>query len=185
MAIHYLEESLIAELRKKNDSALRQLYHAHYPMVLHMVVANSGTEAEAKDIYQEAIIHFYERLQKADFVLTCKIKTYLYAVCRKLWLQRLAARNKFVRIDELEPVAGIEEVVSDIETKEKSFNAMDQSLGKLGEPCKTILEDFYLRNLTMDEITQKFGYTNADNAKNQKYKCLQRLKKIFQSENGD
>jgi hypothetical protein len=31
----------------------------------------------------------------------------------------------------------------------------------------------------MDEIAEKFGYTNADNAKNQKYKCLQRLKRIF------
>jgi RNA polymerase sigma factor (sigma-70 family) len=184
MAIHYLEESLIAELRKKNDSALRQLYHAHYPMVLHMVVANSGTEAEAKDVYQEAIIHFYERLQEADFVLTCKIKTYLYAVCRKLWLQRLSARHKFVRIDELEQVEGIEEAVTDIEVKEKNFFTMDLSLEKLGEPCRTILEDYYLRNLTMDEITLKFGYTNADNTKNQKYKCLQRLKKIFQSENG-
>ena len=31
----------------------------------------------------------------------------------------------------------------------------------------------------MNEISDKFGYTNSDNAKNQKYKCLQRLKKIF------
>ena len=31
----------------------------------------------------------------------------------------------------------------------------------------------------MSEIAKEFGYTNADNAKNQKYKCLMRLKKIF------
>jgi hypothetical protein len=31
----------------------------------------------------------------------------------------------------------------------------------------------------METIREKFGYTNADNAKNQKYKCLQRLKKLF------
>jgi len=31
----------------------------------------------------------------------------------------------------------------------------------------------------MVEIAGDFGYTNADNAKNQKYKCLMRLKKIF------
>ena len=28
----------------------------------------------------------------------------------------------------------------------------------------------------MTEIADEFGYTNADNAKNQKYKCLMRLK---------
>ena len=32
---------------------------------------------------------------------------------------------------------------------------------------------------SMEEIAKSFGYTNADNAKNQKYKCLMRLKKIF------
>lgn len=183
--MHYLEESLILELRKKNDSALRQVYQSHYQMIMNMILANSGSEEEAKDVYQEAIIHFYERCQQADFTLTCKIKTYLYAVCRKLWLQRLAARNKFIRIEELESVDGIDEAVSDMEARERGFRNMDVSLQKLGEPCRTILEDYYLRSLTMDEITRKFGYTNSDNTKNQKYKCLQRLKKIFQSEHGD
>ena len=31
----------------------------------------------------------------------------------------------------------------------------------------------------MTDIAAEFGYTNADNAKNQKYKCLMRLKKLF------
>jgi RNA polymerase sigma factor (sigma-70 family) len=177
--MHFLEEALISELRKKNEGALKQLYRENYTMILKLVVNNNGTEEEAKDVYQEAIIHFYERFSQAEFELTCKIKTYLYAVCRKLWLQRLSQRNKFVRIEEVESVPEAEEVASDIELKEKNFSAMSNSLGKLGEPCRSILEDYYLRNLTMDEITEKFGYTNSDNTKNQKYKCLQRLKKFF------
>jgi RNA polymerase sigma factor (sigma-70 family) len=177
--MHYLDESLIVELRKNNQRALKQLYKANYPMILTLVMNNSGTEQEAKDIYQEAIIHFYEKLQQAEFVLTCKIKTYLYAVCRKLWLQKLAQRNKFVRIEEVETVAEVEDVANEIEAKETTFKAVEGALNKLGEPCKTILEDYYLRSLTMDQITEKFGYTNTDNTKNQKYKCLQRLKKIF------
>jgi predicted DNA-binding protein YlxM (UPF0122 family) len=43
----------------------------------------------------------------------------------------------------------------------------------------TILEDYYLHKKSMQEIAEKFGYTNAENAKNQKYKCLMRLKKLF------
>jgi hypothetical protein len=56
---------------------------------------------------------------------------------------------------------------------------MKQALEKLGEPCRTILQDFFIHNFTMQQITEKMGYTNTDNAKNQKYKCLMRLKKIF------
>ncbi len=52
-------------------------------------------------------------------------------------------------------------------------------MADLGEPCRTILEDFFIRGYSMQQITDKMGYTNADNAKNQKYKCLLRLKKIF------
>jgi predicted DNA-binding protein YlxM (UPF0122 family) len=56
---------------------------------------------------------------------------------------------------------------------------MGIALEGLGEPCKSIIEDFYIADLSMEEISVKFNYTNADNAKNQKYKCLQRLKKLF------
>ena len=59
------------------------------------------------------------------------------------------------------------------------FNKMGSALQQLGEPCKTIIEDFYINNKSMQEICEEFGYTNADNAKTQKYKCLQRLKKLF------
>lgn len=56
---------------------------------------------------------------------------------------------------------------------------MRESMSGLGEPCRGIIEDFYIHDLSMEAISEKFGYTNADNAKNQKYKCLQRLKKLF------
>ena len=65
------------------------------------------------------------------------------------------------------------------EEKDRQFTLMDKVLKKLGEPCKTIIEDYYLHSRSMQEICEKFGYTNADNAKTQKYKCLQRLKKLF------
>ena len=63
------------------------------------------------------------------------------------------------------------------------FSKMESSLQLLGEPCKTIIEDFYIYDRSMQEICEKFGYTNADNAKTQKYKCLQRLKKLFFQQN--
>jgi hypothetical protein len=56
---------------------------------------------------------------------------------------------------------------------------MDRALKSLGEPCKSLLEGFYLQKMDMQALASEFGYTNADNAKNQKYKCLMRLKKLF------
>jgi RNA polymerase sigma factor (sigma-70 family) len=180
---HYFDELILAEIRKKDERALRELYRTHYPMVVHLICSNSGTEQEAKDIYQEAVIAFYEKAQQPQFALTCRIKTYLYAVCRRLWLKRLAEKKRNKNdIPEAESFSGVDEEAMEIEEKEGKFAKMSKALGALGEPCRTIIEDFYIRDLSMENISEKFGYTNSDNAKNQKYKCLQRLKKLFFNE---
>jgi len=98
---------------------LKQLYKAHYPMVLNLVLTNSGSEQEAKDVYQEAIIHFYERLQQAEFVLVCKIKTYLYAVSKRLWLKRLAEQKKQIRMEAEDSFAGIDQEIFDLRVRRK------------------------------------------------------------------
>ncbi len=180
MAEYYFDELILNEIRKNNEVALRELYKTHYPMIFNLICSNNGTEQEAKDVYQETIIAFYERAQEPNFVLTCKIKTYLYAVARRLWLKRLWEKKRFDgKIEEKETFHGIEDEIIDFEEREAAFSVMKEALDGLGEPCRSILEDFYIRDLNMEEIRLKFGYTNADNAKNQKYKCLQRLKKIF------
>jgi RNA polymerase sigma factor (sigma-70 family) len=181
--VYYFDELIVSEIRKNNEVALRELYKTHYPMVLNLICSNSGTEQEAKDVYQEAVIAFYEKLQQQNFMLTCRIKTYLYAVSRRLWLKRLAEKKRYHgKIEETDVFAGIEEEMTDIEEKEKKFQVMSRSLDGLGEPCRSIIEDFYVKDHSMEQISNKFGYTNADNAKNQKYKCLQRLKKLFFSD---
>jgi RNA polymerase sigma factor (sigma-70 family) len=178
--VYYFDELIVAEIRKKNEVALQELYKTHYAMVLNLICSNSGTEQEAKDVYQEAVIAFYERVQQQHFTLTCKIKTYLYAVCRRLWLKRLAEKKRHKgNINEVETFANIDDEMAEVEEKEKRFTRMGEALNSLGEPCRTIIEDFYIRDFSMETISDKFGYTNADNAKNQKYKCLQRLKKLF------
>lgn len=178
--MHYFDELILAEIRKSNEVALRELYKTYYPMVRSLILSNSGTEPEAKDVYQEAIIAFYENVQRENFVLTCKIKTYLYAICRRLWLKRLSEKKRFHgKIEEAETFLGIEEEFGELEKREQEYDVMKRSLEGLGEPCRTLIKDFYIQDMSMESIRQKHGYTNADNAKNQKYKCLQRLKKLF------
>lgn len=178
--MYYFDELIVNEIRKNNAGVLRELYKTHFPMVSHLICSNSGSEQEAKDVYQEAVIAFYEKVQDPTFQLTCKIKTYLYAVSRRIWLKRLAEKKRyFGNIEETETFLGIEEEMQHIEAQETSFRLMAEAMNQLGEPCRSILEDFYLNDRSMEDIREKFGYTNTDNAKNQKYKCLQRLKKLF------
>jgi RNA polymerase sigma factor (sigma-70 family) len=182
------DTELLVGLAEGSNEVLLQLYRRYFPMVLHFITSNSGSEDDAKDIYQEALVLLYEKAKSGSFELQSQLKTYLYSVVRRLWLKHLAQRSRFMVRDVEQPVneeAALEQLSDDLfdhEERDRQFNLMAESLGRLGEPCKTLLEDFYIQHLSMQEITEKFGYTNADNAKTQKYKCLMRLKRLFFAE---
>jgi RNA polymerase sigma factor (sigma-70 family) len=174
----YTDEEFVMAIRRGDDRALAQLYRLHLPMVSHFVLQNSGTEDE----YQEGVMVFYEKVRDGSLELSCQIKTYLYAVCRRLWLKRLAEKGRFgSRLDDHEPYleTGAEADLAEAEERDRRFALMGEALEQIGEPCKSLLEGFYLLDRSMQQLTADFGYTNADNAKNQKYKCLVRLKKLF------
>ena len=172
-------------MRNGDERALAHLYRLHWPMVSHFVLQNSGSEDDAQDVYQEGVMVFYEKVRDGSLELSCQIKTYLYAVCRRLWLKRLTSKSRFgVRLlddEEHGPYlnTGAEDDVLAAEEQDRRFATMGEALNSLGEPCKSLLEGFYLLDKSMQDLTAEFGYTNADNAKNQKYKCLVRLKKLF------
>lgn len=179
--LYYSEEEYIKAIRSNDDSGLSILYKLHFPLILNFILNNNGSEEEARDVYQDAIIILVDNLKRKSFKLECKIKTYIYSVCRRLWLTELRHKGNFIGgLREVESFIEIkEDEVENFEENERKFRIMDESLIELGEPCRTILKDFYLNRISMLEIKDKMGYTNTDNAKNQKYKCLQRLKKIF------
>lgn len=177
----YTDLEFIEGLRHNQDVVLRALYKKYYNLVLKYVVNNSGTSEAAADIYQETIIVLYENVQKPGFELNCQLQTFIFSIARRLWLKQLRNNGHTLRFkeDEEDEVVDVSEEVSDHLKKESDIEKMNACMEELGEPCKTLLKDFYVYKLSMEEISEKFGYTNADNAKTQKYKCLQRLKRNF------
>jgi RNA polymerase sigma factor (sigma-70 family) len=174
------DREVVLGILNNSEDALNKLYTGYFPMVLQFILNNNGDEDDAKDVYQEGIIVLYNKIKGGNFELSSKLKTYIYSVCRRIWLKKLAQQSrKTSNIADFEDVIATEDDVEQHEEKDQQFEKMQAALLHLGEPCKTIIQDFYINNLSMQDICEKFGYTNTDNAKTQKYKCLQRLKKIF------
>lgn len=174
------DNEAILGILNNSEVMLKRIYVAYFPMVLQLVINNSGNEDDAKDVYQEGIIVLYHKVRAGNFELSSKLKTFIYSVCRRLWLKRLNQMSRYGGdIQDFQEYLPVEEELATHEEKDMQFDKMAGALGLLGEPCKTIIEDFYIKNRSMQDICEKFGYTNADNAKTQKYKCLQRLKKLF------
>ncbi|WCT10815.1 RNA polymerase sigma factor [Mucilaginibacter jinjuensis] len=174
------DSEVILGILNNSEIVLERLYVAYFPMVLQLIINNNGSADDAKDIYQEAIIVLYNKIKSGNFELSSKLKTFIYSVCRRLWLKRLNQMSRFDGdIRDFQDYLPVEDEVDKQTDRDLQFTKMEGALALLGEPCKTIIEDFYMHDRSMQEICERFGYTNADNAKTQKYKCLQRLKKLF------
>ena len=174
------EQDLLKGLANNDKLAVETIYKQHYNMVQTLIISNNGSPEDAKDIFQEAMIVLYEKAKSGVFELNCLLKTYLYSVCRRLWLKRLSQMQRTVaEVENMEDAVAVEEQLEWHEQQNADFHLMEKAMQSLGEPCRSLLEAYYLQKKSMVEIAGNFGYTNADNAKNQKYKCLMRLKKLF------
>ncbi len=174
------EQALLKGLSQNDKTSVEAIYRENYAAIQSFVLNNNGSVEEARDIFQEAMIVLFEKSGSAAFSLTCQIKTYLYSVCRRLWLKRLQQLGKYsTQVESLEETISVEEEIEDHAKRNDDFILMENSMAKIGEPCKSLLDAYYLQKKSMQHIAETFGYTNADNAKTQKYKCLMRLKKLF------
>ncbi|WP_290791954.1 RNA polymerase sigma factor [Flavihumibacter sp. UBA7668] len=180
MTFDPIEKDLLEGLARNDRQATTTIYKDHYGMIQTMIINNNGSVDDARDIFQEAMVVLYEKAKSGQFELSCQLKTYLYSVCRRLWLKRLSQQQKFVsELEGKEAWVSAEDDIEQHEQQNHAFHQMEKAMNSLGEPCRSLLDAFYLQKKSMIEIASSFGYTNADNAKTQKYKCLTRLKKIF------
>ncbi len=174
------ELALLHGLAKSDTASIEKIYKDNYSMIQSLVLNNNGSADDAADIFQETMIVLYDKSRSSDFELNCKLKTYIYSISRRLWLKKLQQNQRTTNIyDNSEDIVAVEDELDIHEKKNNEFVIMEEALAKVGEPCKTLLEEFYIHKKQMQEIAEIFGYTNADNAKTQKYKCLVRLKKLF------
>ena len=176
------EKLLLQGLARNDKRAIETIYKDNYNMIQALVINNNGSTEDAKDIFQEAMIVLYEKVQSGSFELNCQLKTFVYSVSRRIWLKRLMLQNRFSVSDGHEEMISVDDEVEEHEKRNTEFIMMEKAMNGLGEPCKSLLEAFYMQKKSMQEIALNFGYTNAENAKNQKYKCLMRLKKLFFSQ---
>ena len=174
------ERTLLQGLAQNDHRASSIIYKDNYGIIQAFVLQNNGSYDDARDVFQEAMLVLYEKSKDPSFSLTCQIKTFVYSVSRRIWLKRLQQNHRYAVPNELlEDTVAVDDEIEEKEQLDRDFLLMDTAMKSIGEPCKSLLEAYYIQRKHMVDIAADFGYTNADNAKNQKYKCLMRLKKLF------
>ncbi len=169
------EKEIFDRICRGDEKALETIYKKYYRMMTKMVITNSGTEDEARDIYQDALVVFWQKSNSGKLVLTAKISTYIYSICQNLWRKELD-RKKRLSFEEKDTSTSM-----DFETDEKA-KIIRKCIDQLGDTCKKVLMYYYFDGLAMQEIADRMGFANTDTAKTKKYKCKKKLDELVKSQ---
>lgn len=139
------------------------------------------SKEDAKEIFQASIIACYDNVMTGKLIeFKVSLKSYLYGIARNKSLSRKDYLKKHTDDSSL-ILFGVVERAVEPELNLARIGQLTQGLEEMGDPCKTLLQLFYYRKMSMIDIGEEMGYKNSDTVKNQKYKCIKRLQKIVLS----
>lgn len=168
------DQEIFEKICQGDEKALEVLYKKYYRMMTKLVISNSGTEEEAKDIYQEALVVFWQKAVSGNLVLTSKISTYVYSICQNLWRKELDRKKRLSN----EEKDGVE--YTNYDAKERA-RIIQECINDLGDTCRNVLMYYYFDGLSMQDIADKLGFANTNTAKTKKYKCKKKLDDLVKS----
>ena len=179
------DNEIIERIRQGGQSELAMIYEQFREEFLHWIIRESQcSDDDSKDIYQLAILIFYDNVKtgKLEF-LTSSIKTYLFAVGRNVAKENMRKARRNTPINQEKWLKGYLVDELDEPVDDNVFDVAKKALVQLGQPCRQLIELFYYEKKSMEEISLIMNYKNAETAKNQKCKCMARLRKLFEQEN--
>lgn len=169
------EKEIFERIQKGDEKALEFIYKKYYRMMTKLVVTNSGTEEEARDVYQDALVVFWQKARSGNLVMTAKMSTYIYSICQNLWRKELERKKRLSNEEKDSPQN------MDMDSEERN-RIIGECLNQLGETCRKVLMYYYFDEMSMQEIADKLGFANTDTAKTKKYKCKQKLDELVKAQ---
>jgi RNA polymerase sigma factor (sigma-70 family) len=167
---------LIEAIKSGDRNALIQLYKDNFMSIRTYVINNSGTNDDAEDILQDATIVVWEKVKNSEFVLQSKLTTYVFAICKNLWLKRLNKNSRMSVLDD----SFSENLTEDSQPfMNQNHQIVMKMMDTLGEKCRDILHLFYFESLDMASIAKQLNYNNADTVKAKKHQCFKQLQAEF------
>lgn len=172
-------------LRENNSRLLEELYRDCAPRIAKWVTNNNGTVADARDLFQEALISLHKSAHKPGFELTCPISALLFTICRNQWINQLRRKIKETEVRKVEaeryvPDSATASAYERWEEDRIEKDKLDKSLEGLSETCQNLLK-LLARGVPPAEAAEQLGMSNANTVYRRKNACLSRWRELFES----
>jgi DNA-directed RNA polymerase specialized sigma24 family protein len=162
----------IEEHVAERKALFMHLYQQAFPLVAKFVRDRGGSFEEAKDVFQDALVIYYEKLTTSDVVLQYSERSYILGIAKHLWAKKSKQHNHHIALDD--SLAGIAMEEPGTWAPEKLLDLLHHS----GQRCMELLRAFYYDKLSMSKIANRFGFSSERSATVQKYKCLEKVRDL-------
>lgn len=178
----YTNNSLIEGIRKQDQFVLQKIYSDYFPTIKRYIIENSGSEQDAKDIFQDAIIIIYRKTKEETFELTSSFKSYIYAICRFLWLKELSrSKERIEKTNNYVEWDNVADVSVDEYEKNEQYKLYQLHFKRLSEDCQKILQ-LFLKKISLKDIAEELGIDSMHYMKRKKFKCKEQLVRYIKSD---
>lgn len=171
-------EQILSGIQSSEGQVIRWLYSYVYPSVKHFIIEHGGTNEDAHDVIQDALLVLYQRISGDHFSPEGEITDYLFGICRNLWMKR-SRKHRAVRIAEKEAGRDLSAEYPLEERMELSDEELRRALllkyfNRLEEICRKILTYFF-QGMGYDRIQKKIPGYRLSYLPKKKQKCLEKL----------
>ena len=169
-------------LKTQDEFVLKEIYNSYFPSINNHIINNSGLEEDAQDVFHDALIVIYRKSKENTFELTSSFHTYLFAICKNIWLKKLnrKKRESGVTIEQAEVLIITNEVEKTIETTEK-YALYREKFQLLGKDCQKLLL-LYFEKKNMVEIASEMGFSSEGYSRKRKFQCKEKLTKLIKED---
>lgn len=159
-------------IRQTQQELFIRLYQSAFPSAASFIRKMGGNLDEAKDIFQDALLIYYEKTREQEFAPGLSESAYLVGICKHLWYKKHRDQKAGIPLDENLDLSEEEEP----EVSGRLLRLVERS----GKKCLDLLKAFYYDKLNMKELSQRFGFSGERSATVQKHKCLEKVRNEIQ-----
>ena len=171
----YSVEDILTGIRNSNTDVLEFIYKNYYHQINSFILKNDGSDEDAKDVYQDAILIIYQKVLNENLALNCSFNTYLYSVSRLLWLKQLEKRKlKKIFLEESVKFVELDDDVFKVSDTIERYKLYQEHFYKLSYNCQKILE-LFLAQIQLKEIARLLGFKSDQYVKKRKHQCKEKL----------
>lgn len=168
------EINYLSAIVSGDRAAITRMYATLFPYIRKLIRDYGGTEDDAKDVFQDAVIVLYEKAQDPGFQLTSKFSTLFYGICRNIWRSRMQKKSSS-ELTIPEDAKYISDDSAEVDLLQVGRNKLFyRALRQLGEDCQKLLQLFFQKQ-SMEEIAQAMGFASEGYARVRKSQCKERL----------